>query len=344
MERRFCQAPVLLVSRFGRAPLHFFFSMPSTLKNSPRAREDRSGLIAGIAAFATWGLIPVYWKLLSDLPASEILAHRFVWTTTFLVALLTLQHRWPEVRQATRSRRALLYCLASGLAISVNWLFFIWAVNVDRVIETSLGYFMTPLVNVLFGSLFLRERLTRWQLVSVLLALVGVLNLTLGYGKFPWLAITLCVSFGLYGLLRKKSGVRPIPGLFLETTLLAPIAAGYLIFLQRAGTSALGSASWSFVLLLLSTGIVTGLPLVWFGHAARHLRLTTVGFLQYLSPSCSFFLGVFLYHEPFTRAHLMTFIFIWVALLIFTAEAIWRWRSGREQEEAIPEPLPQSAH
>jgi chloramphenicol-sensitive protein RarD len=317
--------------------------MPPALKHSSGAQEDRSGLIAGIAAFATWGLIPVYWKLLSNLPALEILAHRFVWTTVFLIGLLSFQQRWPEVREATRSRRALLYCFASGLAISVNWLFFIWAVNVGRVIETSLGYFMTPLVNVLFGALFLRERLTRWQFVSVLLALVGVLNLTLGYGKFPWLAITLCISFGLYGLLRKKSGVRPIPGLFLETTLLTPLAAGYLIYLLRAEHSTLSSASWSFVLLLISTGIVTGLPLVWFGHAARHLRLTTVGFLQYLSPSCSFFLGVFLYHEPFTRAHLVTFIFIWVALVIFTAEAIWRWRSGREQE-VIPEPLAQCPH
>jgi chloramphenicol-sensitive protein RarD len=317
--------------------------MPSSRKNSRLSRESRSGLIAGVAAFATWGLIPVYWKLLSNLPAIEILAHRFVWTTVFLIGLLSFQQRWPEVREATRSRRALLYCFASGLAISVNWLFFIWAVNVGRVIETSLGYFMTPLVNVLFGALFLRERLTRWQLGSVLLALVGVLNLTLGYGKFPWLAITLCISFGLYGLLRKKSGVRPIPGLFLETTLLTPLAAGYLIYLLRAGASALSSASWSFVLLLISTGIVTGLPLVWFGHAARHLRLTTLGFLQYLSPSCSFFLGVFLYHEPFTRAHLVTFIFIWVALVIFTAEAIWRWRSGREEEPAGT-PLAQSAH
>ena len=316
--------------------------MPLVTRQSVAA-EDRSGLIAGLAAFGTWGLIPVYWKLFTNLAASEILAHRFVWTTLFLVALLSWQQRWPEVREATRSRRALLYCFASGLAISVNWLFFIWAVNVGRVIETSLGYFMTPLINVLFGATFLRERLTRWQLISVLLALVGVLNLTLGYGKFPWLALTLCISFGLYGLLRKKSGVRPIPGLFLETALLTPIAAGYLIYLERAGPSTLSAASWSFVLLLVSTGVVTGLPLVWFGHAARHLRMTTVGFLQYLSPSCSFFLGVFLYHEPFTRAHLITFIFIWVALVIFTAEAIWRWRLGRDQE-SLPEPLAQSAH
>jgi chloramphenicol-sensitive protein RarD len=312
-------------------------------KHSPAEREDRSGLIAGIAAFATWGLIPVYWKLLSNIPASEILAHRFVWTTLFLTMLLSWQHRWPEVGEATRSRRALLYCFASGVAISVNWLFFIWAVNVGRVIETSLGYFMTPLVNVLFGAIFLRERLTRWQFISVMLALAGVLNLTFGYGKLPWLAITLCISFGLYGLLRKKSGVRPIPGLFLETTLLTPIAAGYLLYLQRTGSSTFGAAPWSLVLILISTGVVTGLPLVWFGHAARHLRMTTIGFLQYLAPSFSFFLGVYLYHEPFTRAHLITFTFIWVALVIFTVEAIWRWRSRPDSVDAAA-PLVQSAH
>ena len=317
--------------------------MSAPANQSQAARDERSGLIAAIAAFGTWGLIPIYWKLLANIPASEILAHRFVWTTLFLVLLLSWQGRWPELREATRSRRALLYCFFSGIAISVNWLVFIWAVNVGRVIETSLGYFMTPLVNVLFGALFLRERLTRWQFISVMLALVGVLNLTFGYGRFPWLALTLCVSFGLYGLLRKKSGVRPIPGLFLETTLLTPLAAAYLVYLQRGGTSAIASGSWSFMLILISTGVVTGLPLVWFGHAARHLRMTTVGFLQYLSPSCSFFLGVFLYHEPFTRAHLITFAFIWAALAIFTAEAIWRWRSGRDRDGVV-QPLAQSAH
>ena len=305
-------------------------------------RDERSALVAGFAAFATWGLIPVYWKLLKAISAPEILAHRFVWTTLFLIVLLTWQRRWPELRDAARSRRSLLYCLASGLALSINWLFFIWAVNVGRVVETSLGYFMTPLVNVLFGAIFLRERLTRWQLISVLLALVGVLNLTLGYGKFPWVAVLLCVSFGLYGLLRKKSGTRPIPGLFLETTLLTPIALLYLLNLQRGGGLIFGPVPWSFALLLVSTGIVTGLPLVWFGHAARHLRLTTVGFLQYLAPTGSFFLGVFLYHEPFTRAHLITFTFIWTALAIFTVEAVLRWHSGREHAANVS-PLADSA-
>jgi chloramphenicol-sensitive protein RarD len=307
------------------------------------AAEDRSGLIAAIAAFGTWGVIPGYWKLFITVSASEILAHRFVWTTGFLVGLLSWQRRWPELREALRSRRALFYCLGSGLAISVNWFCFIWAVNIGRVLETSLGYFMTPLMNVLLGATFLREKLTRLQFLSVLLALAGVLNLTFGYGRFPWLALTLCVSFGLYGLLRKKSGVRPIPGLFLETTLLTPIAAAYLVYLQRGGNAALNSANWSMVLLLISTGVVTGLPLVWFGHAARHLRLTTLGFLQYLAPTCSFFLGVFVFHEPFTRAHLVTFTFIWIAVALFTSEAIWRWRNGREARE-LAEPAAPAAH
>ena len=294
-------------------------------------REERSALIAGFAAFGAWGLIPIYWKLFKSVSALEIIAHRLIWTTLFLAVLLSWQQRWPEVRQAIQSRRALFYCIASGLAVSINWLVFIWAVNINRVVETSLGYFMTPLVNVLLGAIFLRERLTRWQFVSVLLALVGVLNLTLGYGKFPWIAVILCLSFGIYGLLRKKSGTRPIPGLFLETTLLTPVALIYLVILQRGSGLIFGQINWSFGLLLVTTGIVTGLPLVWFGHAARHLRMTTIGFLQYLSPSGSFLLGVFLYHEPFTRNHLITFSLIWMALAIFTTEAVHRWHSGRDR-------------
>ncbi|PZR73123.1 MAG: EamA family transporter RarD [Chthoniobacterales bacterium] len=305
-------------------------------------REERSALIAGLAAFGTWGLIPVFWKLLKTVPVDEIIAHRFVWTTIFLVLLLTWQRRWPEVLKAARSRHTLLYCIASGIAVSINWFVFILAVNIDRVVETSLGYFMTPLVNVLFGAIFLRERLTRWQLISVSLALVGVLNLTLGYGKFPWIAIVLCASFGLYGLLRKKSGTRAIPGLFLETTLLTPLALLYLVYLERTGALIFSSAQWSLALLLVSTGVVTGLPLVWFGHAARKLQLTTLGFLQYISPSGSFLLGVFLYHEPFTRNHLITFSLIWAALAIFTTEAVHRWHSNRDRP-ATAVPLADSA-
>ena len=309
--------------------------------STPRKHDshETAALIAGIAAFTTWGLIPGYWKLLKTVPAAEILAHRFVWTSLFLTLLLSWQRRWKEVKANAQSRRAVLYCLASGLTISINWFLFIWAVNIGRVIETSLGYFMTPLVNVLFGALFLRERPNRLQLVSVSLATVAVLNLTFGYGRFPWVALTLCMTFGLYGLLRKKSGTAAIPGLFFETILLVPIAVAYLVLLEVNAHLVFGRADPLLIVLLISTGIVTAVPLLWFGYAARHLPLTTVGFLQYIAPTGTFFLGVFAYHEPFTRAHLITFSLIWIALAIFSFDILARWRSVRRQptaEVALP--------
>lgn len=300
-------------------------------KGSSRSHET-SALIAGIAAFATWGLIPGYWKLLRTVSPPEILAHRFVWTSLFLIVVLSWQRRWPEVKAVIHSRRATLFCLAAGLAVATNWFFFIFAVLINRILETSLGYFMTPLVSVLFGAIFLRERLTRLQLISVLLATSGVLYLTFGYGRFPWIAVTLCTSFGLYGLLRKKSGTAAIPGLFIETIMLAPAALAYLIFLKTNGTLVFDRGGLWLSILLVSTGVVTAVPLFWFGYAARYLRLTTLGFLQYLAPTGSFFLGVFAYHEPFTRGHLITFGLIWIALAIFTYEAVTRWRSSRVRD------------
>lgn len=280
----------------------------------------------------TWGLVPVYWKLLRFIPAPEILAHRFVWTCVFMVLLLSWQRRWPEVLGNLRSHRTALFCVASGISIAINWFFFIWAVNAGHVLETSLGYFMTPLVNVLFGALFLRERLTRAQLIAVLLATGAVCYLTVEFGRLPWVALTLCCSFAFYGLFRKISGAAPIPGLFIETTVLVPFALGYLIFLQHKHALHFGLSAPSLSLLLITTGIVTGVPLLWFAHAARHLRLTTLGFLQYLAPSCTFFLGVFAFHEPFRQAQVVTFSLIWIALAVFTADALARWRSARVRD------------
>jgi chloramphenicol-sensitive protein RarD len=301
-------------------------NMPAPQTDKP---HEAAALMAGIAAFTTWGLIPGYWKLLKAIPAPEILAHRFVWTSLFLTLLLSWQRRWKEVKANLRSRRTVLYCLASGSTVSINWFLFIWAVNIGRVIETSLGYFMTPLVNVLLGALVLGERLNRLQFLSVSLAAVAVLNLTFGYGRLPWVALSLCMSFGLYGLLRKKSGTAAIPGLFFETILLLPIAVAYLVLLRINGQLIFGRADGFLTVLLTTTGIVTAIPLVWFGYAARHLPLTTIGFLQYVAPTGSFFLGVFAYHEPFTRAHLITFGLIWTALAIFSLDAVKRWRSIR---------------
>src|SRR5438046_6549905 len=305
----------------------------SDSSSGERRRSEKSqetyGLVAGIAAFTTWCLIPIYCNLRAAVPVSDILAYRLVWTIIFLFVVLSGERGWPKLISIVRSLRESIYCLTGGLAIASNWFLFIYAVNTDRVVESSLGYFMTPLMNVLFGAIFLRERLTRLQFVSVLLAALGVLNLTFDYGRFPWIAVLLCITFGLYGLLRKQSGTAAIPGLFLETILLVPFALVFLIYLQRSGTLMFACAGWSLSMLLISTGCVTAVPLFWFGYATRHLRLITVGFLQYLSPIGSFFLGVFLYHVPFMRGHLVTFVLVWLALALFTGEAVLRWRSSR---------------
>jgi chloramphenicol-sensitive protein RarD len=298
-------------------------------RSSSTDPQHTSAFIAGVAAFATWGLVPIYWKLLSKIPALEILAHRFVWTIVFLSVLLSWQRRWPEVIANLRSRRSALFCFGSGVMVSVNWLLFIWAVNIGRVLETSLGYFMTPLVNVLLGAVILRERLSVWQIASILIAAVGVSVLALGYGHFPSIAVGLCTSFGLYGLLRKQSGTAAIPGLFLETMFLLPLAIFYLALLASRDVLTFGPSHLSLSAILSTSGIVTAVPLVWFGYAARHLRLVTIGFLQYLSPSISFVLGLFVYHETFTRQHFVTFLLIWIALALVSAEAVWRWRATK---------------
>jgi chloramphenicol-sensitive protein RarD len=298
-------------------------------KPSSTDPQHTSAFIAAVAAFATWGLVPIYWKLLSKIPALEILAHRFVWTIVFLGLLLSWQRRWPEVIANIRSRRSALFCFGSGVMVSINWLIFIWAVNIGRVLETSLGYFMTPLVNVLLGAVILRERLSPWQIASILIAAIGVSVLALGYGHFPSIAVGLCGSFGLYGLLRKQSGTAAIPGLFLETLFLLPLAIFYLGLLTRRDALIFGPSHLSLSAILMTTGIVTAIPLVWFGYAARHLRLVTIGFLQYLSPSISFVLGLFVYHETFTRQHFITFLLIWIALALVSAEAVLRWRATK---------------
>jgi chloramphenicol-sensitive protein RarD len=302
--------------------------------------QHTSAFIAAVASFATWGLVPIYWKLLAKVPALEIIAHRFVWTIVFLGILLSWQERWREVIGNLRRRRSALFCLGSGIMVGLNWLLFIWAVNIGHVLETSLGYFMTPIVNVLLGAFILRERLSAWQLASILIALVAVSILAFGYGHFPWIALGLCSSFGLYGLLRKQSGTAAIPGLFLETLFLLPLAVIYLFLLANRGAITFGPSHLSLSAILMTTGIVTAVPLVWFGYAARHLRLVTIGFLQYLSPSISFILGLFVYHETFTRQHFITFLLIWFALVLVSAEAVLRWRTSKRMAAEAPPDSP----
>jgi chloramphenicol-sensitive protein RarD len=271
-----------------------------------------------IAAFFLWGILPLYWKALKQVPSSQILAHRILWSFVFVVLILTVTKRIYRIRSAIASRRNRVYFIASAFTIGINWFVYIWAVNAGFVVETSMGYFINPLVSVLLGIVFLREKLRFWQVISVMLAFSGVLYLTLNYGKLPWITLSLAFSFGTYGLLRKTSHADSLVGLFFETAYLSPLALAYLLLRGLQGSGAFGTVSPLLHILLVSSGIVTAVPLIWFAHGARRIPLSTVGFTQYLAPTLQLFLGVVVFQEPFTSVHLISFSLIWVGLALYS--------------------------
>jgi len=273
-------------------------------------------------------MIPIYFKAVEHVPPLELLAHRVAWSVPLTAMLITVGRDWGQLRRSIRDRRTLGTLALSATLVAVNWFTFIYAVTTGRIVEASLGYFINPLVNVLLGVLVLHERLTRPQWLAVLLALAGTLNLTLSSGAPPWIALTLAVSFGVYGLLRKTVRIESVNGLFVETTMLAPVAVGYLLWLFSRGEGAFGTIDRRTDLLLIVAGVVTTLPLVWYTSAARRLRYITIGLLQYIAPSLQLLLGVLVYGESFTRAHWITFGLIWTGLAVFTWDAVSR--TGRK--------------
>jgi len=296
--------------------------------------SSRRGLAAAVAAFVMWGLFPLYWKLLAAVPAVEVVAHRMAWGLAAVAAWVTLRGRWADVRAVASRPRTVARLAGSGALISVNWLLYIWAVIHDRVVEASLGYFVNPLVNVVLGVLVLHERLNRAQRIAVALAAAGVALLTAAHGRLPWIAVALAVSFGLYGLARKTVGADAVVGLLWETALMTPLAAGYLAVLGQRGAGAFGASHPATSALLALGGAVTAVPLALFAQGARALPLSTVGFLQYLSPSLQFLLAVLVFREPFTAVDAATFAFIWAALAILTWDL--RRRLRYESAAAVP--------
>ena len=287
------------------------------------------GVVYGIAAYGIWGLLPIYWRLLQHVPAAEILAHRMVWSLLFIAALLAYKRHWRWVWPALHQPRTVVTFVGTGLILAINWFTYIWAVNSGFIVETSLGYFINPLVNVLLGMVFLGERLRWSQGVAVALAVAGVAYLTVSYGAFPWIALTLAFSFAFYGLLRKTASLEASEGLALETAVLFLPALGYLVLLEANNTAAFANVNVSTTLLLIGAGIATGLPLLLFSAAARRVTLTNLGLLQYIAPTLQFLLGVFVYGEVFSRNRLVGFGLIWVALAVYSAEGIVRSRQGR---------------
>ncbi|MGE4503813.1 MAG: EamA family transporter RarD [Desulfovibrionaceae bacterium] len=284
--------------------------------------DSPRGILAGASAFLAWGLSAIYWKALAHVPAYEILCHRIVWSLAFTALLLLLRGGLGETLGALKNRRTLALLAASAALVSVNWFLFIWAVTAGYVLETSLGYYLTPQVNVLLGCLVLGERPRRLQWAALGLACAGVLNMVLLYGEFPWVAVGLAASFGLYGLVRKVVAVGPLPGLFVETALASVPAVAWLASVHRAGGGAFGALGTGTDALLLGAGVLTTLPLLCFTFAARRITMVTLGLLQYIAPTCFFLLGTLAYHEPFTTAHAATFALIWAGIGLFVVEGV----------------------
>ncbi len=287
-----------------------------------------AGVASALGCFGIWGLFPIYFKMLGQVSALDVLAHRVLWSAVLLLGLILAQDQWPALRAEFRNRRRLCFYLLTALLISGNWLLYIWAVQHGRILEASLGYYINPLVNVLLGVLFLRERLNPRQWTAVALAAAGVLVLVAGHRAFPWISLTLALSFGGYGLLRKKAGHAATLGLCVETVLLAPVALLFLAVLATRGAGAFGAVNGQTDLLLLAAGPVTVAPLLMFLEATRRLRLSTVGLIQYLTPTLQFLLAVVLYGETFTTIHLAAFGCIWLALALYSVDA---WRGYQPQ-------------
>jgi chloramphenicol-sensitive protein RarD len=280
------------------------------------------GILAGIGAYTLWGLFPIYWKLLEQDPAIEILAHRMVWSLVFVAIILTLQKDWHWLGDVVHSRRTVLIYTLAAILLSINWFTYIWAVNAGYVVEASLGYFINPLINFLLGVIFFGEKLRGGQVAAVILAGLGVVYLTVNYGSLPWISLLLALTFGLYGLIKKTAPLESMHGFSLETLVLFLPALGYLLYRNSAGVGAFMHQETITTLLLILSGPVTSIPLLLFGYSARRVPLSMLGFIQYIAPTLQFLLGVYIYQEPFPLSRLVGFSIIWLALLVYTLEGV----------------------
>ncbi|BDG09808.1 EamA family transporter RarD [Anaeromyxobacter paludicola] len=291
------------------------------MSRTPERSRAAAGVAYAAAAYLFWGLFPAYFRTLAGVPPPEILAHRIVWSAAFVALLVTARGSWGDTLRQLRVPRTVPTLAVSAIFISLNWLTYIWAVNNGHVLEASLGYFVNPLVTVLLGVIFLRDHLSRIQVVSICLAGAGVLALVVRAGHVPWIALALALTFGAYGLIRKRVRVDAVPGLLAEVAVLAPVALAYLLWLGGAGAGHFGRGLGRSA-LLASAGVVTAVPLIWFANGVQRLRLSTIGVLQYLNPTMQFLIAVFAFGELFTRDHAIAFGCIWLSLVIYTAEAV----------------------
>ena len=304
----------------------------SNSENSPAGDTEQAwGVFYAVMAFIIWGISPIYWKLMKTIPSLEIITHRLVWSFIFLLPLIVLRGRWHEFTAAVKNIRTFCILLLTAILVTGNWFIYIWAVNNDYLLQASLGYYINPLVNVLLGMVFLKERLRPLQILAVLIACAGVLYLTIHYGQFPWIALSLALSFGFYGLIRKAAPVGSLVGLTIETMMLFVPGVIYLIYLDRAGAGSLFRINYALDGLLIFSAVVTAVPLLFFALGAKRINLSTLGLLQYIGPCGMFLLAVFAYHESVSTAQIWTFILIWIALAIYSFDSLRIYRQLQQQ-------------
>ncbi|OGN97166.1 MAG: transporter [Chloroflexi bacterium RBG_13_50_21] len=293
------------------------------------------GILAGIGAYILWGLFPIYWRLLEEVPAIEILANRMVWSFAFVAILLTVQKDWHWLREVSRNRKTMLTYTLAAILLSVNWFTYIWAVNAGYVVEASLGYFINPLVNFLLGVIFLGEKLRGGQVAAVVLAGLGVVYLTVSYGSLPWISLVLAFTFGMYGLIKKTARLESMHGFSLETMVLFLPALFFLLYRESSGVGTFVQLGAVVTLLLVLSGPVTSIPLLLFGYSARRIPLSMLGFIQYIAPTLQFLLGVFVFAEPFPPARMVGFSIIWMALLVYTLEGVFFNRKAKSDSSLV---------
>ncbi|WP_347320158.1 EamA family transporter RarD [Rossellomorea sp. RS05] len=297
-------------------------------------KTSQTGIVYTAFSYLLWGILPIYWKFLGDVPADEILANRIFWSFWFMLLFLFVTRRFrgftSYLKTSLTKKKQVLALLVASLLISANWFIYIWAVNTDQMVEASLGYYINPLVSILLGVFILKEKLSKAQILSFGLAAAGVLVLTLSYGDFPWIAFGLAFSFGLYGLAKKMIQVESSIGLTLETMTIAPVSIVYLLFLYQDDSLALFHTGTGTDLLLIGAGAATAIPLLFFSRGAQQIPLYMVGFLQYIAPTITLILGVWMYHEPFSTVHAIAFCFIWLALAVLPASRLQLARKRRK--------------
>lgn len=292
------------------------------------------GILYGIGAYALWGFFPIYWKVLHDVPALQVIGHRIGWSFILLLVYIVARGQWQVFRASVMNWRTIGIYTIAAILLSFNWLIYVWGVNAGFIVETSLGYFINPLLSVLLGVVFLRERLRPWQWVPVGIAAIGVGFLTFVYGRLPWIALSLAFTFGFYGFVKKLSPLGSLYGLTLETGIVFPIAVIYLVIVGFNGSGAFFHEGARIDAFLIGSGLVTTIPLLMFASAAKQIPLTIVGLLQYIAPTIQFLIGVIIYKEPFDHAHLIGFSIVWVALIIFAVES---YMANRAPVTPIPE-------